>query len=199
MLGDVLIEEVATLKLQSLQDRRRILSLQQSRQQAEAMLASHEAMLSIADRARVEAETCVLLGVPTQPDETLAWVQQSHMRTVRCIVKLPRSYVTQVPWVLLGVLSHLKIRQQKTLLTWMSSVRLKKATAPQLNLVMRYHKCITFHLRESMCPQLRKAQKAEADANDQRQTAIHHACELGRALDYYEESSTGKYSFWGQI
>jgi len=157
--GDVLIEEVATLKLQSLQDRRRILSLQQSRQQAEAMLASHEAMLSIADRARVEAETCVLLGVPTQPDETLAWVQQSHMRALgalRSTLALEDSAAENTP-----NLDELRATEKSN----RSAIELGD--------------------------ELRKAQKAEADANDQRQTAIHHACELGRALDYYEESSTG--------
>ena len=55
-------EEVTALKLQRLQDQREISMLREENRCLKTTVASHEAVLTLADRARVEAETCVLLN-----------------------------------------------------------------------------------------------------------------------------------------
>ena len=62
-----LCDEVAALKLQSLQDRRQVLMLREGTRRLETTVASHKAVLAAADRARVEAETRLLLNGTDNP------------------------------------------------------------------------------------------------------------------------------------
>lgn len=69
-------EEVVALKLQTLQDRRQIVMLREEKRRLDTIISSHEVVLATADRARVEAETRLLLNTPEIADKSEPAIKQ---------------------------------------------------------------------------------------------------------------------------
>ena len=89
-----LSDEITELKLQGLQDRRQIMILREEKRRLDATIASHEAVLSMADRARVEAEARSLLS----PPEVVNNSRPASIETYPCTI-LPVSFDTRYPSV----------------------------------------------------------------------------------------------------
>lgn len=79
--------------MQGLQDRRQIMILREEKRRLDATVASHEAVLTMADRARVEAETRLLLSAPEASDNRK--LESTDKRQASSCSVLPVSFDTR--------------------------------------------------------------------------------------------------------
>lgn len=166
-----LCDEVAALKLQSLQDRRQVLMLREGTRRLETTVASHEAVLAAADRARVEAETRLLLNGTDNPVKVVQGGPRSPSKSEISTLVDGRALSTFA--LQLETAQKAPLAQSSLNDTGETSKRLAKAN----------------HLVIELTDKLRDAHAATNDARKCAEEVVVHACELGRALRFYEQAT----------